>query len=489
MNEEWVIRVFSTSGRSRVTVPSGCSLSMLKTKIAASLKVPEHQQLLSLDSSGNSLLKGDSLSLKQHGLSDGSVVFLITDVTPQVTCKLITRPQQMSTSDIPPMEKSSEMKSSDINESSNLTPRRQGSNGIVPQFKSFDSFLQERNYMIDDLPMKTSYKPINIAIGKINKIPPSITLKHQVYRHVDHLEMMNLAEVTDFVKYWTCNLQLQKQRIGWMYGYYKEDNTYPMGIRAVMEAIYEPPQTNNHKFGNLELEFDDFKSTVDTIAHSLGLECIGLIFTHKERDELLTSREIISLGKLQLDYLKYNHYTGYPVSNFIACTIAPCKKSEDSAPVPNAFAVSDLGLAFIRDHLLDEDNLDDDLHMKLRAEQKGELLPQVLEGGQETSRFDAHWFVVRVNESAPIRPRSLFNCNQFPRENRISTQTPADVATFIKNRLVNISSTSYQLLNDFHLLLHLAKLFDESTALSICNSIANKTPVDQTLIEILTSLN
>lgn len=38
---------------------------------------------------------------------------------------------------------------------------------------------------------------------------------------------------------------------------------------------------------------------------------------------------------------------------------------------------------------------------------QGELLPQILESGKETTQFDARWFIVRVNESAPRKVRCI----------------------------------------------------------------------------------
>lgn len=492
MNEEWIIRVFSSSGRSRVTIPSTCNLSFLKSKIAQSLKVPDCQQLLSLDPHGNILLKGDSLSMHQHGLSNGSVVYLITDATPQITTQPIQRPKQMTTSDLPVLEKKPSSSQNASSSSASLDYNNSGpglEKGEGPLFKSFDSFLSERNFVTDDLPLKQSYKSSFISKGVMNKIPPSVTLKHQPYRHVDHLEMMNLSEATQFVEYWRSDLGMLRQRVGWMYGYYREDSTYPMGIRAVMEAIYEPPQDGDSEPGMLVLENDQFKPSVDRIAQCLGLECLGLVFTHNERDEVLTSNEIITLGKLQLDALRTPHYTGYPVSSFISCTIAPCKSVQGGDPIPNAFAVSDLGLAFIRDKIIDEKAIKDNTHVVIREEEKGELLPQILERGVSTRKFDAHWLIVRINESAPIQPKPFFSSSQFPRENRLISQKPSDVSEFIKSRLTSVPLTSYNLLNDFHILLYLAKLFDEATAISICKSIISKTPVDQHLLDILMSLN
>lgn len=31
------------------------------------------------------------------------------------------------------------------------------------------------------------------------------------------------------------------QKVGWLYGYYTEDKNFEEGVRAIVEAIYEPP--------------------------------------------------------------------------------------------------------------------------------------------------------------------------------------------------------------------------------------------------------
>ena len=42
--------------------------------------------------------------------------------------------------------------------------------------------------------------------------------------------------------------------------------------------------------------------------------------------------------------------------------------------------------------------------------------------------------------------------------------------------------------SDFHLLLYVAKLFDLPTSLTLCDSVANETPVDPGMEDVLKSL-
>lgn len=71
-------------------------------------------------------------------------------------------------------------------------------------------------------------------------MPATAVLKRQPYRHVDYVEFMNKPEIEGFVAYWQSTHCMQ-QRAAFLYGYYAEDPNYEEGVRAVVEALYEPP--------------------------------------------------------------------------------------------------------------------------------------------------------------------------------------------------------------------------------------------------------
>eukprot|EP00920_Eleutheroschizon_duboscqi_P014042 GHVT01032823.1.p1 GENE.GHVT01032823.1~~GHVT01032823.1.p1 ORF type:complete len:328 (+),score=48.47 GHVT01032823.1:610-1593(+) len=326
-------------------------------------------------------------------------------------------------------------------------------------------------------------------MGRMTKVPPSVTLKHQPYRHVDHLELMAVEEVQQFVHHWRFDLEMNVQRTGWMYGYYREDTHYPLGIRAVCEAIYEPPQVDVE--GVARFLPDPSLPTADALAQRLGLERIGCIFTHLPRQELLQPHEILRLCKLQLESLRGRpeHFTGYGASKFITCTVA-LDANRNGEPTPNAFMVSDMGMALVRDGLIAEEQPDPSL-LRLRAPLPNELLPLVLESGHEKNQFDSDWFLVRVNESAPKKVRCFFKLGHFPRENRHGQeQTPRMIKDFFRHPAIRgiDAKSSWLRFSDFHLLLYVAKLFDLDTAFALCDAIKNEEPVDRNLEDVLTSI-
>jgi nuclear protein localization family protein 4 len=61
----------------------------------------------------------------------------------------------------------------------------------------------------------------------------------QEYRHVDNVMFENAHLVERFLNYWRST---GHQRIGFLYGRYEIHTDVPLGIRATVAAIYEPPQ-------------------------------------------------------------------------------------------------------------------------------------------------------------------------------------------------------------------------------------------------------
>lgn len=72
--------------------------------------------------------------------------------------------------------------------------------------------------------------------------PSPVTLEVQPYRHVDYVQFENAEVVEAFLDYWRLT---GKQRIGLLLGDYAPFDTPgapPLAIKAVVAAIYEPPQ-------------------------------------------------------------------------------------------------------------------------------------------------------------------------------------------------------------------------------------------------------
>lgn len=71
--------------------------------------------------------------------------------------------------------------------------------------------------------------------------PNALTLNRQVYRHVDMVMFENPTIVEHFLDFWR---ETMHQRIGFLYGRYEPHKDVPLGIRATVAAIYEPPQVS-----------------------------------------------------------------------------------------------------------------------------------------------------------------------------------------------------------------------------------------------------
>jgi len=107
--------------------------------------------------------------------------------------------------------------------------------------------------------------------------PSAITLQPQPFRLVDHLEFASTDIVDRFLQAWRVT---GKQRFGWLIGRYETYDKVPMGVKAVVEAIHEPPQEGELDGLTLLLPWDDEQRTRELAkAARPPLTIVGYIFT------------------------------------------------------------------------------------------------------------------------------------------------------------------------------------------------------------------
>lgn len=197
--------------------------------------------------------------------------------------------------------------------------------------------LDQPNYCID-LKCSNGHRPY--PHGICSKCQPSpITLQQQKFRMVDHVEFAHSGVVDTFIDAWR---QTGCQRFGIMYGHYEPFDDVPLGIKAVVEAIVEPPQNDEADGILLQPEWPDEKS-ISELASTMGLVPVGQVFTDltdagqgdgtvvckRHRDSyFLSCLEIIMAARAQLKHplATLQSSSGYFLSKFVTCVITGSTK-------------------------------------------------------------------------------------------------------------------------------------------------------------------
>uniref|UniRef100_A0A671RUC4 Nuclear protein localization protein 4 homolog n=1 Tax=Sinocyclocheilus anshuiensis TaxID=1608454 RepID=A0A671RUC4_9TELE len=305
--------------------------------------------------------------------------------------------------------------------------------------------------------------------------PSAITLNRQKYRHVDNIMFENHTIADRFLDFWR---KTGNQRMGYLYGRYTEHKDIPLGIRAEVAAIYEPPQIGTQN--SLELIEDPKAEAVEEIAAKLGLRKVGWIFTdllsedtrigtvHYTRNKdsfFLSAEECITAGHFQNQHANacrlspdghfgskfftvvatggpdnQVHFEGYQVSNqcmalvrdecLLPCRDAPelgyAKESSTEQYVPDVF-------------YKDKDKFGNDITYLARP------LP-------------VEYLIIDITTTFPKDPVFTFSSTlRFPIENRDAlgeTQDFHSLATYL-SQCSSSSSSFLDIVSDFHLLLFL----------------------------------
>lgn len=272
--------------------------------------------------------------------------------------------------------------------------------------------------------------------------PSAVTLSRQPFRMVDHVEFAKPEIIDGMLAFWR---RTGTQRFGFMLGRYEPYDRVPMGIKAVVEAVHEPPQEPMADGLTVGLPWED-ADRVERLAQACGLEVVGMIFTdltaETSSDEakalgkvvakrhvnsfFLSSLEVCLAAALQRERPTPSRFsdTGKFSSRFVTCVISG---DHDGMIQPAAFQVSDQAMA-----MADADMIEPSVQpgiMRVKEEGPTRYIPDVFykyknNYGLEVKEsakpcFPVEYLLVNCTHGFPTDPKPRFTTKTpFAHENR-----------------------------------------------------------------------
>ena len=274
---------------------------------------------------------------------------------------------------------------------------------------SFHSYLRKTNASAPLSSQSTSYIPplsdpyYSVTVpcssgshpswpaGICTKCQPSpVTLSRQSYRMVDHVEFAEATLIDGLLGFWR---KTGTQRFGYMLGRYEPYDKVPMGVKAVIEAIHEPPQEPLADGVTVGFPWEE-SERVESLAQSCGLKVVGIVYTdlnadvstesakkegkviHKRHGNsfFLSSLEVLFSASLQRSYPNASKYSasGKFSSKFVTCVLSG--DAEGNIAI-EAYQVSDQAMAMVEADMI-EASVDPGV-MRVKEELPTRYIPDV----------------------------------------------------------------------------------------------------------------